>query len=139
MPTRAKLTDEEKKRIITRYVECQNYSQVAREFGVSEITVRRCVKNDPEMSDKVEHKKEKNAQDMLAYMDGQKGKAQELLANIIVALNNPDKLARANVRDLAMAYGIIADKYIQLMPKDNAEAFAKLDELIEGINHEAEQ
>lgn len=139
MAARAKLTDRQKKEIITRYVECQNYSQVAREFDVSEITVRRCVKCSPDMSDKVEHKKEQNTLDMLSFMDSQKGRVQELLGSIVEAMDDPQKLARANVRDLATAYGIIVDKYIQIIPPDNSDALAKLDELIAGINHEAER
>jgi hypothetical protein len=71
---------------------------------------------------------------MLEYMDGQKGKAQELLTRIIEALGNPEKLARANVRDLATAYGIIADKFIQTSPKANDEALRKAAEILGGIN-----
>lgn len=134
-----RLTDKQRKQIIADRVNGLSFRQIAAKYGVSTKTVQRTIQNQPQVLQKATEKKEQNTLDMLSYMDTQKGKAQELLNNIILALNNPEKLAKANVRDLATAYGIIADKYIQLMPKDNAEAFAKLDELIEGINHEAEQ
>lgn len=50
---------------------------------------------------------------MLAYLDAQKGSVQKLLTSIVEAINDPEKLQRANVRDLATAYGIFADKYLQ--------------------------
>lgn len=138
MAAKAKLTDKQKKQIIARYVECQNYRQVAREFNVSPTTVKRCIQAAPETAEKVAHKKEQNTLDILSFMDSQNQKIQNLLQSIVEAMDDPQKLARANVRDLATAYGIIVDKYLQVMPKDNSDALAKLDELIAGINYEAE-
>lgn len=111
-----KLTDRQHKKMIARYAECQNYRQVAREFKVSESTVRAHCKKDPDTAQKAAQKKEQNTQEMLAYMDAQKGEAQRVLSLILEAMKTPEKLAKANVRDLATAYGIIADKFLKAVP-----------------------
>lgn len=112
----AKLSDKQRKQIIAERVSGQRYKQIAIKFHVSETTVRNVCHKDPKTAERCASKKEANTLEMLAYMDSQKGKAQELLSKIIEALGDPEKLARANVRDLATAYGIIADKFIQTAP-----------------------
>ena len=130
----AKLSDKDKKRIIADRASGMIYRQMAEKYHVSITTIKRVCQGDPETAKKVNDKKEANTLEMLAYMDGQKGKAQELMTKIIEALGDPEKLARANVRDLATAYGIIADKFIQASPKANDEAIRKAAEILGGIN-----
>ncbi len=134
-----RLTDEKKKGIIVDKANGMSLRQIAAKYSVSTYAVRKAVESDKDFAQKITQKKEENTQDMLSFMDGQKGRVQELLASIVEAMDDPQKLARANVRDLATAYGIIVDKYIQIIPPDNSDALAKLDELIAGINHEAER
>lgn len=134
MPARHKLTDKQHKQIIRRYAECNNLSTVAREFGVSINTVKRHVKADAKTAEIVRRKKEENTLDMLQYMEGQKGKIQTLLTNILEAMNDPDKLAKTNPRDLATAYGIIWDKVMSGAPKANDEYLQKAREILGGVN-----
>lgn len=134
MAARRKLTDKKRKQIIARYIECNNYSQTAREFGVSVTTAQRIVKSDPDMLKKVENKKEENTLDMLKYMESQKGNAQNLLTNMIVAMSDPVKLEKANVRDLATAFGIIFDKFTQASPRATDELLNRAREILGGIN-----
>ena len=130
----ARLTDKQRKKIVARFLECQNKSQVAREFGVSQTTVVNCVKKQPDCVEKLEQKKQQNTLDMFAYLDGQKGKIQTLLTNIIAAMDDPEKLARANIRDLATAYGIIIDKATQTTPKETEELLQRARDVLGGIN-----
>lgn len=134
MAARRKLTDKKRKQIIARYIECNNYCQTAREFGVSETTVRKLVKNSPESVKKFEQKKEENTLDMLKYMESQKGNAQNLLTNMILAMSDPAKLKKANVRDLATAFGIIFDKFTQASPRATDELLNRAREILGGIN-----
>lgn len=134
MAANPKLTDKQHKKLIARYAECNNLSQVAREFNVSVPTVKRHIEKDEEALKLFRQKKEENTLDMFKYMEGQKGKIQELLTNIISALNNPEKLARANARDLAMAYGILFDKATQSAPKASDEYLQKAREILGGID-----
>ena len=131
---RGKLTDREKKKIIARYVDTQNYCQVAREFNLSETSVRRVIKGNPAVVERVEHKKEENTLDMIQYMEGQKPKIQKLLANILDAMDDPAKLARTNPRDLATAYGIIWDKIMAGAPKADEEQLQRARDILGNIN-----
>ena len=129
-----RLTDKQHKQILARYVECGNLKQVAREFGVSDTTIKRHIVKDGDTLQKAARKKEENTLDMLKYMDSQKGAAQKLLTNIIIALDNPDKLAKTNPRDLATAYGIIFDKFTQIGPKSSDELLQRAKEILGGID-----
>ena len=108
--------------------------KLAEKYGVSRYAVELAIKSDPEFSQKMTQKKEQDTLEMLEYMDRQKTNAQKLLSAIIEALNDPEKLARANVRDLATAYGIIADKFIQASPKNGDEILQKAREILGGID-----
>lgn len=134
MAAQRKLSDKQHKDMIRRYAETGNLSQVAREYGVSVTTVKRHIDGDKHTLSIVNQKKEQNTLDMLAYMEGQKPKIQSLLANIVEALNDPEKLKRANVRDLATAYGIIYDKITASAPKTNDELLNKAREVLGGVH-----
>lgn len=129
-----KLTDREKKQIIAQKVSGMTNVDIARLHGISETSVRRVLLANKDMAAMVEQKKEQNTQEMLAYFDCRRGKAQELLDRIIDALGDPEKLARANVRDLATAYGIIADKFLAAQPKERDEVLARAVEILGGIS-----
>lgn len=131
---RTKLTDKQHKQILARYAECNNLSMVAREFGVSITTIKRHIAKDPQALEMVNRKKEENTLDMIKYMEGQKGAIQNLLSNIIIAMDDPEKLKRTNPRDLATAYGIIWDKITQSNPKANDEMLQRAREILGGIN-----
>lgn len=120
-----KLTDKQHKRMIARYAECQNYSVVAREFGVSVNTVKKHCLSDKETAKLCKQKNDENVMDMFSFMDSQKGKVQDTLKNIMIALNDPEKLAKTSPRDLATAYGILVDKYCMISPKDSEEMLNK--------------
>lgn len=125
-----KLTDRDKKQIIADRVEGMSFRKIAEKYNVSAKTIQNVVKADKDFLEKSTQKKEQNTLDMLAYMDGQKGKIQHLLANILEALDNPEKLARTNPRDLATAYGIIYDKIMASAPKENDEILNKAREVL---------
>ena len=134
MPAHKKLTDRQKKQMIVDRTEGMTFRDIGKKYGVSDTSVRRVCNSNPEISRLVADKKEQNTLDMLQYMDCQKPKIQSLLANIIEALNDPVKLQRANVRDLATAYGIIYDKITASAPKTNEELLNKAREILGGVH-----
>ena len=134
MAAQRKLTDRQKKQMIVDRAEGMTFESIANKYGVSTTTAQRVIKGDPETAKKVQEKKDENTLDMLQYMDCQKPKIQSLLANIIEALNDPEKLKRANVRDLATAYGIIYDKITASAPKTNDELLNKAREVLGGVH-----
>ena len=118
----AKLSDRQHKAMIARYAETNNYSQVAREFGVSETTVRRHLNSDKTTLKKVERKKEQNTLDMIAFMESRKNKAQEFIDLCFDEMNERQKIGKAGVQSIAIAMGIVVDKFIQSAPPaDNAQ------------------
>lgn len=107
----AHLTDKQKKKIIADFVECGNYSQVARKHKVSFDTVKRVVTRDSETVKKVEEKKEQNTADILAFMDGKKQDVCDIISLYLKYLQDPNKLDRASVQSIATSLGIIIDKF----------------------------
>ena len=126
----ARLTDKQKKKIIAEYVSGQSMRALARKYNIAPSTIKRVIDRDPKTKQEATDKKRQNTKEMLEYFTEQKGKAQQLLSSIIEALSDPDKLARANVRDLATAYGIIADKFLQTAPRESDELLQKAKEIL---------
>lgn len=134
MPAQRKLTDRQKKQMIVDRVEGMTFPRIAEKYGVSTTTAQRVIKGDQETAKRVQEKKEQNTLDMLQFMEEQKPKIQQLLANILEAMNDPVKLARTNPRDLATAYGIIFDKITASAPKTNDEYLQKARDILGNIH-----
>lgn len=112
---RNKLTDKQKKKIIADYIDNNNYSETARMNNISETSVRRIVKGNEGITEKVEQKKEENSQDMFEYMkkkDDDKKRIVDLCFEALdKKLSNLDMFT--NVKDIATVYGIIMDKELK--------------------------
>lgn len=117
MNVAAKLTDKKRKQIIADRANGMTERQIAAKYGVSQTTVHNTLKADPTTVQIVSDKKQQNTLDMLEFLNLQKGQAQETVKNILEAINDPDKLARTNPRDLATALGIIIDKFLNNTPQ----------------------
>ena len=139
-----RLTDLEKKKIIAYYIECQNYSEVARKFNINASTVMRIVQkqDNEEMQRKAKEKKEENTKSVLEAMDERREKKISILNKILDAIETKaDNLDMfTNIKDLATAYGIIMDKEIRMKEienqnknKTNEDSLQKLDEVLKKI------
>ena len=113
--SRVKLTDKQKKKIIADYVDNNNYSETARINNISETSVRRIVKGNEGIKEKVEQKKEENSQDMFEYMKNKDDDKKRIVDLCFEALDK--KLSNldmfTNVKDIATVYGIIMDKELK--------------------------
>lgn len=114
-----RLTDKQKKKIIADYVECGNYSQVARKYRISESTVRRTVHADSETTKKAEQKKEQNTADILEFMDSKKDDVCNIISLYLTELQNTDRLKRASIQSIATSLGIIIDKFTKDAQKES--------------------
>ena len=118
-----RLTDKKKKKIIADYVQLQSYRAAARKNGVSDATVRKIVKGDPESSQKCALKKEENAQDMLSYMDSKKERVQELIDVYLGVLTDPEKLEGATLQQITTALGTLIDKWTVIDDRKKGDSF----------------
>lgn len=112
----ARLTDKQKKKITAVYMEVGSYNATAKKFGVSESTVRRLCRREPDLMKKAEQKREQNTCDMLAYMDSRKEQAQSVIDDYLKALANPEKIESAKLSEIATALGIVVDKFTKNVP-----------------------
>lgn len=110
----ARLTDKQKKKIIADYVQLGSYNAVAKKHKVADSTVKRIVLSDSEMQKKAEQKKEENTKDVLAYMESQKQIVCEIIGKGLMALNDPEKLAKANPAQITTALGTLIDKWVMV-------------------------
>lgn len=107
----ARLTDRQKKKIVADYVELGSYNAVAKKNGVSNHTVKRIVIETPEISKKIQQKKDENTADILAYMESKRPIVCEIIEKGLAVLNDPDKLAAATPSQITTALGTLIDKW----------------------------
>lgn len=131
-----RLTDKQKKKIVADYTECENYSEVARKHHVSFTTVKRVVNSDPELSRKVEQKKEQNTTDILSFMESKKQNINSIIDRYLDALLDEAKIARSSPQALATALGIIIDKFTMTSQKQSdVTLFATIAQAAGGFKH----
>lgn len=125
-----RFTDKEKKQIIADYIDCENYSAVARKHGCSQTAITKIVKADRESLKKLEDKKEENTQDVLAYMDEKKETVCNVIDSLLTAMQDEHKIGRANIQQVATALGIVIDKFTE---HSEASDNGMMEELIKGL------
>lgn len=107
----ARLTDKQKKKIVADYLETGSYNATAEKNGVCGHTVKRIIAECPEISEKLEQKKDENTADILAYMESKRGVVCEIIEKGLAALNSEDKLAEASPAQITTALGTLIDKW----------------------------
>ena len=107
------LTDKQKRKIVADYVQTQNKTQTAKMNKVSHTTVRRVLEEmgKDEMFKKVQQKKEQNTESVLQYIEQQGENVKTLIGKYIGELQDDEKIAKASVREIATALGIVIDKF----------------------------
>ena len=110
-------SDKKRKQIVADYIECGNYSEVARKYKVSVDTVRRYVREDKDFVNNLKQKKEENTQSTIEYMQTQHEAKKRILDKILKAIEEKaeDIDMFTNIKDLATAYGIILDKELKVL------------------------
>ena len=110
----ARTTDRQKKKIIADYVQLNNYCAVAKINNVSATTVKNIVLASADFVEKCEQKKEENTADVLAYMDEHKDLVCSFIGKGLEMLNDPKKLAAANLSQITTAMGTLIDKWAMI-------------------------
>lgn len=133
----ARLTDRQKKKILADYVQTNNYCTTAKINGVSATTVKNLVRANADIVEKCEQKKEENTADVMEYMNDHKDLVCSFIGKGLEMLNDPEKLAAANLSQITTAMGTLIDKWAMISggPSDNG----KEDELSKSLREMAEE
>lgn len=108
----AHLTDRQKKKILADYVQTNNYCATAKINGVSATTVKNIVRANADILEKCEQKREENTKEVLDYIQNQGPLMCDILKAGLDTLNDPEKLKKASVSQIATMIAIIVDKSI---------------------------
>lgn len=119
----ARLTDQQKKKIVADYVNTQSVNAAAKMNGVSWDTVKRLLEKSGDLEEMLEEKNRENTADILAYMESQKTVVCEIIEKGLAALNDPEKLAQATPSQITTALGTLIDKWAMIRgsPADTAK------------------
>lgn len=133
----ARLTDRQKKKILADYVQTNNFCATAKINGVSATTVKNLVRANADIVEKCEQKKEENTADVMEYMNDHKDLVCSFIGKGLEMLNDPEKLAAANLSQITTAMGTLIDKWAMISggPSDNG----KEDELSKSLREMAEE
>lgn len=107
----SKLTDKQRKQIVAEYVDGDgkiSHRQLAQKFNVSQSTISKILKDEKSVQ-KCSDKKKANTLSMLAYIDSQSDKAQELIGKILAT--SGEKIESASLRDNMGALKVLAEVF----------------------------
>lgn len=110
----ARLTDRQKQKILADYVQLGSYNATAKLNGCALNTVKKLVQTNADIAELCNRKKEENTADVLAYMDAHKDLVCSFIGKGLEMLNDPDKLASANLSQITTAMGTLIDKWAMI-------------------------
>lgn len=119
-----RLTDRQKKRIISDYVNIGSYNTVGKMHGISATTVKNVVLKNSETVGLCEQKKKQNTVDMLEFLETRKQKTQDIIDQLLDCM--PDKIPRASLVQIVTAYGVLVDKSTLLIGNDKKDEGVKV-------------
>ena len=119
-----RLTDKQKKRIISDYVNIGSYNTVGKMHGISATTVKNVVLQNSETVQLCEQKKKQNTMDMLEFLETRKQKTQDIIDQLLDCM--PDKIPRASLVQIVTAYGVLVDKSTLLSGNDKKDEGVKV-------------
>lgn len=133
----ARLTDQQKKKIVADYIQLGSYNATAKINGCSLNTVKKIVQSNAEVAEICNQKMRENTTDILEYMESQKRVVCEIIGKGLTALNDPVKLAEATPNQITTALGTLIDKWAMISgsPADTA----KEDDLSRSLREMAEE
>lgn len=107
----ARIPDKKRKKIVADYLELRSINAAAKKNKVSWKKAKEAIEADKELTKKLEHKKEENTADILAYMESKRDIVCEIIGKGLAALNDPEKLAAATPAQITTALGTLIDKF----------------------------
>lgn len=109
-----RIEPERRMKILADYALEGSYRAAARKNGVSPDTVRRIVRENPEMVKVADTQKNARARDVMSYMQGKADTVCEIIGNGLGVLSDPERMQEAKLRDIATMLGILIDKWAMI-------------------------
>ena len=123
-----RIEQERRMKILADYTLEGSYRAAARKNGVSPDTVRRIVRENPDMVKVADTQKNARARDLMSYMQGKADTVCDIIDNGLGVLSDPERMKEANLRDIATMMAILIDKWsmINAMCQDKAPVQVEL-------------
>lgn len=123
-----KIEQERRMKILADYTLEGSYRAAARKNGVSPDTVRRIVRENPDMVKVADTQKNARARDLMSYMQGKADTVCDIIDNGLGVLSDPERMKEAKLRDIATMMAILIDKWsmINAMCQDKAPVQVEL-------------
>lgn len=123
-----RIEQERRVKILADYTMEGSYRAAARKNGVSPDTVRRIVRENPDMVKVADTQKNARARDLMSYMQGKADTVCDIIDNGLGVLSDPERMKEAKLRDIATMMAILIDKWsmINAMCQDKAPVQVEL-------------
>ena len=123
-----RIEQERRMKILADYTLEGSYRAAARKNGVSPDTVRRIVRENPDMVKVADTQKNARARDLMSYMQGKADTVCDIIDNGLGVLSDPERMKEAKLRDIATMMAILIDKWsmINAMCQDKAPVQVEL-------------
>ena len=123
-----RIEQERRMKILADYTLEGSYRAAARKNGVSPDTVRRIVRENPDMVKVADTQKNARARDLMSYMQGKADTVCDIIDNGLGVLSDPNRMKEAKLRDIATMMAILIDKWsmINAMCQDKAPVQVEL-------------
>ena len=123
-----RIEQERRIKILADYTLEGSYRAAARKNGVSPDTVRRIVRENPDMVKVADTQKNARARDLMSYMQGKADTVCDIIDNGLGVLSDPERMKEAKLRDIATMMAILIDKWsmINAMCQDKAPVQVEL-------------
>lgn len=123
-----RIEQERRMKILADYTLEGSYRAAARKNGVSPDTVRRIVRENPDMVKVADTQKNARARDLMSYMQGKADTVCDIIDNGLGVLSDPERMKEAKLRDIATMMAVLIDKWsmINAMCQDKAPVHVEL-------------
>jgi transposase-like protein len=133
-----KLNEQERLQAVADYAQCGNYTEVARRYGVTDTTIRRIVEKESDALEKVEHKKEEMAEDVLSHMQSQLPTVNLIIDKMLKRLCSDELIDKSSTSQLTTSLGTLIDKYTMVLKHNQGNAIED-DPITKALKEEAER
>lgn len=130
------LSNFQKKQVVAERIAGKRISEIAKEFGVADNTIRNILRNSEDFAKLCEEKKAEEVKNILDCMEEQSEKVSSIIRLGLDLL--PEKLQNANPTQISTVIGTLIDKWTLLKPK-NEEKGSATDPLSESLKNLAKE